>query len=79
MLKFGFNHLFQISHKYLIMNLFRYKQKMEPVQVTWTGECEPAFKKLKEVLISNQDLMSPDVSRSFAWEMDASDQGVGTV
>ena len=42
-------------------------------------QCDQAFKRLKELLCSSPILQSPDFSRPFILQIDASDQGVGAV
>ena len=54
-------------------------RKTEPNAVKWTGECEAAFKKLKEVLCSAPVLRTPDFTQPFIVQTDASDRGVGAV
>ena len=54
-------------------------RKEKPVRVKWSEECEAAFKKLKEMLVSNHVLRSPNMSLPFVLETDASDRGVGAV
>ena len=45
----------------------------------WTEECQATFVRLKEMLVSNQVLRSPDASLPFVLETDASDRRVGAV
>ena len=47
--------------------------------VRWTEECEEAFERLKEVLCNDPVLKSPDYSREFTVQTDASDRGMGVV
>ena len=54
-------------------------RKKEPKQVKWMEECQAAFVRLKEMLVSNQVLRSPDASLPFVLETDASGRGVGAV
>ena len=51
----------------------------EPQRVNWTSKCGEAFEKLKAALCSSPVLWSPDFSRSFVLQTDASDVGVGAV
>ena len=51
-------------------------KKNAPNRVVWTPKCEEAFKTLKEKLCSSQ---SPDFSRTFVLQTDASNRGVGAV
>eukprot|EP00731_Ephydatia_muelleri_P011429 Em0006g323a len=50
-----------------------------PIQVQWTGECDRAFNKLKQQLCSAPVLSSPDYTRPFVLQTDASECGVGAV
>lgn len=45
--------------------------------IRWTPEAEAAFKALKQALRSEPELYSPDFSRVFVVQMDASDVGLG--
>ena len=54
-------------------------RKKAPIQVQWTGECDRAFNKLKQQLCSAPVLSSPDYTRSFVLQTDASERGVGAV
>ena len=50
-----------------------------PDRVVWTPECESAFLKLKNRLCSDPVLRSPDFTRPFVLQTDASERGVGAV
>ena len=50
-----------------------------PLRVQWTGACEEAFMYLKQALSSEPILRTPDFSRPFILQTDASDRGVGAV
>ena len=54
-------------------------RKSQPNEIQWTAECAIAFQKLKEALISSPILRSPDFSRRFILQTDASDRGVGAI
>ena len=54
-------------------------KKKAPNQIRWDEKCNQAFSKLKELLCSSPILQSPDFSRPFILQTDASDQGVGAV
>ena len=54
-------------------------RKDRPKLVRWTEECEDAFERLKEVLCNDPVLKSPDYSREFTVQTDASDRGMGAV
>ena len=51
----------------------------KPQRVNWTRKCGEAFKKLKAALSSSPVLCSPDFTRPFVLQTDASDVGVGAV
>ena len=51
----------------------------EPQRVNWTRKCEEAFRKLKVALSSSPVLQSPDFTRPFVLQTDASEVGVGAV
>ena len=48
-------------------------------QITWTSECEVAFKQLKTQLVKETVLKSPDFNKSFILQTDVSNCGVGAV
>ena len=50
-----------------------------PNQVVWTDRCERSFQKLKNLLCSEPVLRSPDFTKEFILQTDASDVGVGAV
>ena len=54
-------------------------RKNSATQVKWTSECNEAFKALKQLLCSAPVLRSPDFTREFVLQSDASDRGVGAV
>ena len=54
-------------------------RKNKPNQVLWTAECDMAFQELKSILCSSPVLASPDFTRSFILQTDASERGVGAV
>ena len=51
----------------------------KPQRVDWTRKCGEAFEKLKAALSSSPVLWSPDFTRPFVLQTDASDVGVGAV
>ena len=54
-------------------------RKAAPTRVVWTAKCVNAFQKLKESLCTAPVLQSPDFSRPFILQTDASDRGVGAI
>ena len=50
-----------------------------PNRVVWTPRCEIAFQNLKKQLCSDPVLRSPDFTKQFIVQTDASDRGVGAV
>ena len=54
-------------------------RKGTPNQIVWSEECDAAFRKLKTSLCSSPVLRSPDFSRPFVLQTDASNRGVGAV
>ena len=54
-------------------------KKTAPKKVNWTAKCEQAFQQLKECRCDSPVLRSPDFSRIFILQTDASDRGVGAV
>uniref|UniRef100_A0A3Q1EX45 Gypsy retrotransposon integrase-like protein 1 n=2 Tax=Acanthochromis polyacanthus TaxID=80966 RepID=A0A3Q1EX45_9TELE len=53
------------------------KDRKNPV--TWTNQCETAFQSLKESLCSSPVLQSPDFTKRFLVQVDASAVGIGAV
>ena len=54
-------------------------KKNKPTKVTWTSDCEPAFQALKTYLCTSPVLHSPNFTRPFILQTDASDRGVGAL
>ena len=54
-------------------------RKSQPNQITWTADCEEAFRRLKDQLCSALVLSTPDFTKPFVLQTDASDRGVGAV
>lgn len=53
--------------------------KKSPSKFHWTRECEGAFVALKDLLCQEPILQSPDFSKQFLVQVDASDVGLGAV
>ena len=51
--------------------------KNRPTKVTWTSHCDSAFHALKTSLCTSPVLNSPNFSKPFILQTDASDRGVG--
>ena len=54
-------------------------KKSAPNKVLWSDGCNSAFNTLKKLLCSSPVLSSPDFSREFILQTDASDRAVGAV
>ena len=54
-------------------------RKMAPNKVIWTPACDHAFRLLKATLSSSPVLSSPDFTKRFFLQTDASERGVGAV
>ena len=54
-------------------------RKNSPNQVVWSHTCEQAFTSLKKLLCTSPVLWSPDFSKPFVLQTDASDRGVGAI
>lgn len=54
-------------------------KKKEPKIVQWTPECDYAFNKFKECLTSAPILATPDFTKPFLLQTDASKTGIGAV
>lgn len=54
-------------------------RKSAPTRVVWSPQCGQAFRELKERLCSTPVLWSPDFTRSFVLQTDASDSGIGAM
>ena len=53
--------------------------KDERNPVTWSEDCETAFRTLKDYLCSSPVLKSPDFTKRFLVQVDASAVGLGAV
>ena len=54
-------------------------RKNRPNTVVWSQECEQAFATLKGLMCTTPVLQSPDFSKEFILQTDASDRGVGAI
>ena len=75
----GYYRRFIPNYATLATPLTDLTRKSAPIQVQWTKECDRAFNKLKQQFCSAPVLSSPDFSRPFLLQTDASERGVGAV
>ena len=75
----GYDRRFIPQYSVIAAVLTDLTRKDRPKLVRWTEECEEAFERLKEVLCNDPALKSPDYSREFTVQTDASDRGMGVV
>ena len=54
-------------------------RKCAPMRVSWSNECEQAFKSLKGCLCSDPVLRSPNFEKQFILQTDVSNRGIGAV
>ena len=54
-------------------------KKYAPTEVVWSEACAIAFQRLKELQCSDPILRSPDFTKAFILQTDASDRGIGAV
>ena len=54
-------------------------RKAAPTEVQWNSQCQKAFDTLKDSLCQSPLLHSPDFSKQFILQTDASERGVGAV
>ena len=75
----GYYRQFIPDYAALTVPLTDLTRKGAPNEVSWNKKCEDAFEKLKQLLCSSPIPRSPDFSRPFILQTDASDRGVGAV
>ena len=75
----GYYRKFIPNYSTLAAPLTDLTKKNRPTQVTWTPECDLAFHELKTYLCTSPVLNSPNFSKQFIVQTDASDRGVGAV
>ena len=75
----GYYHKFIPNFATIAAPLSDLIQKNCPNRVEWTPLCAKAFEELKKQLCSDPVLKSPDFSKDFILQTDASNRGVGAV
>ena len=75
----GYYRRFIPGYATIALPLTDLTKKTAPNQVRLDSECDEAFMKLRELLCSSPILQSPDFSRPFILQTDASDRGVDAV
>ena len=75
----GYYRRFIPEYARIATSLTDLTRKSAPNCIRWTSECQEAFQQLKVLLCSGPVLKSPDFSREFVLQTDASERGVGAV
>ena len=75
----GYYRRFIANYTEITSTLTDLVKKSAPNKVLWSDECNSAFTTLKKLLCSSPVLSSPDFSREFILQTDASDRAVGAV
>ena len=75
----GHYRIFIPNYDNIAVPLTDLTKKTAPNQVCWDSHCETAFNKLKALWCSSTVLQSPDFSRQFIVQTDASNRGVEAV
>ena len=75
----GYYRKFIPQYASLAVPLTDLTRKSAPNEVVWSHECDRSFQSLKNALCSAPVLRSPDFSRYFILQTNASDRGVGAV
>lgn len=75
----GYYRKFVVNYATLAAPLTELTKNNAPNRVSWTSQCDQAFKALKRLLCSSPVLRCPDFSLPFILQTDASDWGVGGV
>ena len=75
----GYYRKFILDYRAMALPLTDLTKKQMPNRIVWTSECNNAFTALKQCLCSSPILCSPDFSRPFLLQTDASDCGIGAV
>ena len=75
----GYYRKFVPHYENIVRPLINLTKKKEPKLVKWTEECDHAFNELKAYLTAEPILATPDFSKPFLLQTDASKTGIGAV
>ena len=75
----GYYRMFIPDYASIAALLTDLRKNSAPNQVVWTDRCEGSFQNLKSLLCREPVLRSPDFTKEFILQTDASDVGVGAV
>ncbi len=75
----GYYRKFIMNYASVSARLSDLVRKNRPNKVQWSPECQEAFVTLKRLLCTDPVLKSPDFSKPFILQTDASERGVGAV
>ena len=75
----GYYRIFIPNFSTIACPLTELTKKTEPTKIRWNKESEGAFQMLKSALMSENILMTPDYSKDFVVQTDASNTGIGAV
>ena len=75
----GYYRKFINNYSSLAAPLFDLTRKDIPNKIPWSDSCDRAFNTLKQILCSNPVLRTPDFSKPFILQTDASNRGVGAI
>ena len=73
----GYYRRFIPQYAVIVSPLTDLTRKLAPNDVIGTDKCDQAFLQLKPLLCTSPILVSPDFSRPFVLQTDASDRGIG--
>ena len=75
----GYYRKFINNYSSLAAPLSDLTRKDIPNKIPWSDSCDRAFNTLKQILCSNPVLKTPDFSKPFILQTDASNKGVGAI
>ncbi len=75
----GYYRRFIPNYATIAYSLTELTRKVNPERIEWAEECSKAFEELKRILMSKPVVSSPDFSKSFVLQTDASEVGVGAI